>query len=923
MVRSKKAKAKAATAKSRRKAKDAPMTPQSEATVPSSVITGTTVEDGIDETELLNNEEDVKEVGGYQDTGAEVSAGEENANEEQLGQGSGIIATETMNRNEHEKEEAINEENDNIDCFMEEPANITMEVMNCDADENEVGTEVQPLIMLNEVDQWFVTPTELNEVKVLAEENATSGCLGDGNVTVTVGDDVEEINEENTFHKENCGEDTNVDEDRIADDTENEDEEKEEEEEYGEENNRMDEAGEENDRADTHLEDEIHNGGEDIVVGEGNCQGNVKELHVEEEEDVVEAGENNLRIKVDETHVVVEIDGKTTDSNGNKKDVAGEVNCEGVIEQKEEGVERLTKQNIKRSRKRIRTSTIMARSAGKLALKSRDGPSEKKLKQGLNEDPKGHKNGVPNIDNAKNSVAYKNKGKQKVGIHVGDRGGEKAQVNIEEKVGESSKKKTKRLKQKSRSGPLVEESLVKVASEIEGISGSNKKNGLLKTDTKGMIFMCSSKTKPDCYRYKVLGLPAGKREMVENICKGMILFLYDVQKKLLYGIYKAAADGGYDIEPEAFNSKFPAQVRFDIIEDCLPLEEEKFSKVIRANYFTRNKFDCQLNSGQVENLCKLFRASIKDVKSERRKSLSDRAFRSAREKANLKSAPALFVAESPKARRPLARKERHRRERPVRNEVGSLPRRPVRLSQATASSFAYERTLNREVYRGEPSVAHTEIYRQQPLLEPRDTYRRELSLERRDTYSPDKYLEHRGTYRQERLLVPRDLYRVEQPQWRARDSFRQYPVLERDYDLEPLAEHRAYNLDPLADHMDYDLEPLAERRDYSLQPLPERHDPYRLHGSLLDHQEIYRNESVLERQTRQVNLEPRDPYRREREVLVPRRDHSAYSGGVYSTAQPRRARMAPESRAVGLTTMYPSSAEAEPRYYSRRPVYRL
>ncbi|KAI7994583.1 Clathrin heavy chain 1 [Camellia lanceoleosa] len=52
-----------------------------------------------------------------------------------------------------------------------------------------------------------------------------------------------------------------------------------------------------------------------------------------------------------------------------------------------------------------------------------------------------------------------------------------------------------------------------------------------------------------------------------------------------------------------------AQVRFTVLEDCNPLVDEKFKKVIKENYYARNKFDCQLTSEQVKNLCKLFVAS--------------------------------------------------------------------------------------------------------------------------------------------------------------------------------------------------------------------------------------------------------------------------------------------------------------------------
>lgn len=76
----------------------------------------------------------------------------------------------------------------------------------------------------------------------------------------------------------------------------------------------------------------------------------------------------------------------------------------------------------------------------------------------------------------------------------------------------------------------------------------------------GMVFMCSSKTKTDCFRYKILGLPANKQDQVAKIYKGMRLFLFDVDLRLMYGIFKAAGPGGYNIEPKAFKSEFPCQV---------------------------------------------------------------------------------------------------------------------------------------------------------------------------------------------------------------------------------------------------------------------------------------------------------------------------------------------------------------------------
>uniref|UniRef100_A0A251RUF5 Putative development/cell death domain-containing protein n=1 Tax=Helianthus annuus TaxID=4232 RepID=A0A251RUF5_HELAN len=135
---------------------------------------------------------------------------------------------------------------------------------------------------------------------------------------------------------------------------------------------------------------------------------------------------------------------------------------------------------------------------------------------------------------------------------------------------------------------------------------SNKKKGSKRVECMGMVFMCSSKTKADCFRYKVLGLPENKKDQVLKIYKGMRLFLFDVDLRLMYGIFKAAGPGGYNIEPKAFKSEFPSQVRFTVLDDCLPLAEENFKSVLKENYYSRRKFEGLLQSEQVKKLCKLF-----------------------------------------------------------------------------------------------------------------------------------------------------------------------------------------------------------------------------------------------------------------------------------------------------------------------------
>ncbi|KAI3667679.1 hypothetical protein L6452_42748 [Arctium lappa] len=176
-----------------------------------------------------------------------------------------------------------------------------------------------------------------------------------------------------------------------------------------------------------------------------------------------------------------------------------------------------------------------------------------------------------------------------------------------EELGENSKRKGRRLRNKNKNkNKAVQKVSATVPANGDKPESSSKKSASKRVESMGMVFMCSSKTKTDCFRYKILGLPANKKDQVAKIYKGMRLFLFDVDLRLMYGIFKAAGPGGYNIEPKAFKSEFPSQVRFTLLEDCLPVAEEKFRDVLKENYYTRNKFEGLLKAEQVKKLCKLF-----------------------------------------------------------------------------------------------------------------------------------------------------------------------------------------------------------------------------------------------------------------------------------------------------------------------------
>jgi DNA modification methylase len=94
---------------------------------------------------------------------------------------------------------------------------------------------------------------------------------------------------------------------------------------------------------------------------------------------------------------------------------------------------------------------------------------------------------------------------------------------------------------------------------------------------RGFLFACTEKTERECFERLLFGSDKVYAPVVTRVRKGDLLFLNNLDTDTLYGVFRAVSDGDFNMQPSAWNGKYPYQVKVEIIGEKKALKDAKKS----------------------------------------------------------------------------------------------------------------------------------------------------------------------------------------------------------------------------------------------------------------------------------------------------------------------------------------------------------
>ena len=90
------------------------------------------------------------------------------------------------------------------------------------------------------------------------------------------------------------------------------------------------------------------------------------------------------------------------------------------------------------------------------------------------------------------------------------------------------------------------------------------------------IMLCNDQTEGECLERNLFGDKARRLEYYDEIRPTDLGFLLNVSKDELIGVFRACSEAQLHIEPDAWNGKFAAQVRVELIGKLQRIKEATY-----------------------------------------------------------------------------------------------------------------------------------------------------------------------------------------------------------------------------------------------------------------------------------------------------------------------------------------------------------
>jgi hypothetical protein len=106
-------------------------------------------------------------------------------------------------------------------------------------------------------------------------------------------------------------------------------------------------------------------------------------------------------------------------------------------------------------------------------------------------------------------------------------------------------------------------------------------------------FVCKRDTEAECFERALFGDAPSLWDEVKEVKRGDTLFLYNLDTDVLFGPFTALSDGGLYLEREAWEGRFPAQVRVSLETVAMLRDASKDFNFLRSKTIRLSEHDAQ------------------------------------------------------------------------------------------------------------------------------------------------------------------------------------------------------------------------------------------------------------------------------------------------------------------------------------------